>query len=358
VPKLLVLGDSRSIHTRRWCDYFVAQGCEMALFSLEPAETSFPFRYYQGKRPTSIAAIDYPLARRDYRKALGDFRPDVVNAHYVTTYGWLASLYTGRGRPPVIVTAWGSDLLRSASGSMLYERRAKRALRRAAYCTVDGDNLYAAAARYTDPDKIVRVVLGLEREIFNRIAKDDFPKTGPLRIIAPRGLAPVYNPHTVIEAVGIVKDRFDTHVDLLGEGPWKNDITLEIGARSLYDRIDLKPFLPHADYLQSLRQYDVFLSASLSDSTAVSLLEAMAAGLLPVVSDIDGNREWIENGRNGLLFQPQSASSLADALTQAEKMRPRLPDISAENRRRIETDAIWEDNMERVNRLILELTER
>src|SRR4029079_13645664 len=74
---------------------------------------------------------------------------------------------------------------------------------------------------------------------------------------------------------------------------------------------------------------EVYVSASRSDSTSQSLLEAMAAGALPVVSDIPGNREWVTDGeranagdRRGLvglaqLFAPGDAQGLADAVERA-----------------------------------------
>jgi hypothetical protein len=51
-----------------------------------------------------------------------------------------------------------------------------------------------------------------------------------------------------------------------------------------------------------LGRAEIYLSASRSDSTSVSLLEAMACGAVPVVSDIEGNREWVGEGDGARLF--------------------------------------------------------
>ena len=66
-----------------------------------------------------------------------------------------------------------------------------------------------------------------------------------------------------------------------------------------------------------LARAEIYLSASLSDSTSVSLLEAMACGAVPVVSDIDGNREWVAEGEGARLFAPGDPGSLARALERA-----------------------------------------
>lgn len=71
----------------------------------------------------------------------------------------------------------------------------------------------------------------------------------------------------------------------------------------LYPWIELYGSLPHKEILQLLQRSKVYLSATKSDGSSLSLLEALAAGAIPVVSDILSNREWIVNGLNGVLFR-------------------------------------------------------
>jgi glycosyltransferase involved in cell wall biosynthesis len=66
-----------------------------------------------------------------------------------------------------------------------------------------------------------------------------------------------------------------------------------------------------------LRGHEVYVSLSRSDSTSQSLLEAMAAGLLPVVTDIEGNREWVVHRDCGLLVPTGDPEALAAALAEA-----------------------------------------
>jgi glycosyltransferase involved in cell wall biosynthesis len=66
-----------------------------------------------------------------------------------------------------------------------------------------------------------------------------------------------------------------------------------------------------------LGRADVYLSASRSDSTSLSLLEAMASGAVPVVSDIEGNREWVGDGQGARLFAPGDRDGLTRALDAA-----------------------------------------
>src|SRR5262249_18855144 len=63
-----------------------------------------------------------------------------------------------------------------------------------------------------------------------------------------------------------------------------------------------------------LENADVYVSAKPTDDASVSLLEAMASGVFPVVTDIAGNREWLSGTGDGLLFPRREAPALAAAL--------------------------------------------
>jgi glycosyltransferase involved in cell wall biosynthesis len=62
------------------------------------------------------------------------------------------------------------------------------------------------------------------------------------------------------------------------------------------------------------RRAEVSVSITDHDGTPNSLLEAMAAGAIPVCGDLPSIREWIESGRNGFLAPFNEPLAVADAL--------------------------------------------
>ena len=108
-----------------------------------------------------------------------------------------------------------------------------------------------------------------------------------------------------------------------------------------------------ADWLD---RAEVYLSASRSDSTSVSLLEAMAAGALPVVSDIEGNREWVAEGDGARLFAPGDPDALARALERALGHPEEAEAARARNRRVVEARADAAVNLSRIEALFVALT--
>jgi glycosyltransferase involved in cell wall biosynthesis len=79
-------------------------------------------------------------------------------------------------------------------------------------------------------------------------------------------------------------------------------------------RVLLLPFLPQEQLWKLFQRALVSVSVSQHDGTPNSLLEAMAIGCLPVVGDIESTREWVENGKNGFVVDPEDPAALAEAI--------------------------------------------
>lgn len=59
---------------------------------------------------------------------------------------------------------------------------------------------------------------------------------------------------------------------------------------------------------------DIFMLTSLSEGTSISLLEAMASGATPVVTDVGGNPSIVQHGVNGILVRPGDVSGMTAAI--------------------------------------------
>ena len=94
-----------------------------------------------------------------------------------------------------------------------------------------------------------------------------------------------------------------------------------------------------------LREHNIYLSSALSDTTSVSLLEAIACGLFPIVTNIPANREWIVAGTNGLLFTPGDPADLARTAVEAWENPALRLKAREHNLGLIREKANWQDNM-------------
>jgi glycosyltransferase involved in cell wall biosynthesis len=80
------------------------------------------------------------------------------------------------------------------------------------------------------------------------------------------------------------------------------------------DSVRLLPAVTPESMATLFRGAQITVSPATHDGTPNSLLEAMACGCLPVTGDIESMREWIADGVNGLLCDPNDPASIARAI--------------------------------------------
>ncbi|HUA80081.1 MAG TPA: glycosyltransferase family 4 protein [Dyella sp.] len=97
----------------------------------------------------------------------------------------------------------------------------------------------------------------------------------------------------------------------------------------LQGRVHLLGKVEHARVESLMRAADVFVSASRAESCGYALLEAMACGLPPVVTDIPSFRALTGNGRIGRLWPRGDAQKLSEALMSVTRNRPNCKQIRA-----------------------------
>ncbi len=143
---------------------------------------------------------------------------------------------------------------------------------------------------------------------------------------------------------------------MLGNGSLAAQLRQTFGRAGLDpSALDLKPsqstgrvmFPGQAGYADLPRYYrsaDLYLSASHSDGSSISLLEAMACGCPVLVSDIPGNREWVSQGKNGWLFPDGDPQALAQRIVEAIDQRSQLAEMGVHARQIAEARADWREN--------------
>ncbi len=104
----------------------------------------------------------------------------------------------------------------------------------------------------------------------------------------------------------------DGRLWLVGEGPHRAALVAEIERLGLSATVVLAGVFQQIDDL--LAAADLFVLPSHQEGMSLALLEAMAAGVPIVATDIPGNRELIAPGRQGLLVPPRRVEPLAAAM--------------------------------------------
>ena len=155
----------------------------------------------------------------------------------------------------------------------------------------------------------------------------------PVAICVAR-LDPQKGIDVLIQALARMEATTDARFWLVGDGPLA--ATLEQSARRLpAGRVQ---FLGCRDDVPALlAASDLFVLASRAETLSLALIEAMAAGLPCVVTDVGDAGRLIVDGVSGILIPPDDAKALEAALTAALANRTRWEAMGLEARKRITT---------------------
>ena len=365
--RICFLGDFHSVHVLRWVKFFAGRH-EVHLISLEPLPGGL----------SSVRTHDYLemevrvhlVPRKGLSKLLGPYRvrklieairPDIVHAHYITHYGYLGAK---SGFHPLIMTAWGTDVLIESHETMIKSHQVKYALRKADIVTCDGENTAGALKKLmADERRIRRIYFGVDtkkispdrriRGFYDSHKKSESDKV----VINLRGFADIYDPGTFIRAVPAVLERHPGTIFVMAR---------ESEKRQAYERMAESLGIAHAikfvgdispDELPThLASADIYVSTSLSDSgLSASTAEAMASGLAVVSTDVGDISNWIQDGKNGFIIPKGDWKALSEKMLLLLDNEELRASFGREARKTIETRQDYYNEMSKVERLYEEM---
>jgi len=343
--RILLLGDAGQVHLERWTRYLEDMGHTVLTISLESGP-GIAGEMIKINTPSWLPSfIRYPLSVPAIRREARRFRPDIVNAHFLPNYGMIAALL---GRKPWVLSTWGSDIMLLPDKSAFHAWRTRYVIGRASHITSDADIMTRRLVELGAPVEHVHTFpYGVNRSLFHR-TQDPRTTDGP-RILSNRKLERLYSIETILEAFPILWSNVpDSELTIAGKGSLEGELKRQASRTTGAERIRFTGLVPHNELPERLRSHDIFVSASLSDTTSVSLLEAMACGVFPIVSDIPANREWIRDGENGYLVPAQDPGALAAAIGRAWENVELRRAAAVANDEIIRSRADWTDNMRMV----------
>ncbi len=311
MKKLLIIG-TNTIHILNYIhlviDYFDdilfitnSQNNQLDYKNMKMVFTKFsirkPFLFYK-----SIGFI---------QKTINDFNPTIIHAHQINTNSLLTLLANKKIQKPLLFTAWGSDILYTPNKGFWYKKMVKYILKNAQYFT--SDSKYMADVMNEIAGKPLNILIanfGINVEDLPKIEKQNI-------IYSNRQLKKLYRIDKIIEAYALFVGKDNP-------GKWK----LIIGAEgeekemliTLADKLKIKDYIEFVGWLekeQNSYYYNIakyYISIPESDATSISLLEAMAAGCVPILSDLPANREWVEDGVNGLIVSDLDSNFIKKSL--------------------------------------------
>ncbi|OGO42539.1 MAG: hypothetical protein A2W36_04030 [Chloroflexi bacterium RBG_16_58_14] len=299
---------------------------------------------------------DGPRLLASLKQVIREVKPDLVQAGPLQRSAFLAAL---SGFQPLVSMSWGYDLIQDAELNALWRWATRYTLRHSAAMVGDCETIRQLAISYGMPDKrIVTFPWGVDLQHFSPAATGSSTHRvglagadAPFTLLSTRGWEPVYGVEVIARGfVAAAQVNPSLHLIILGNGSQAGVVHQIFERGGVLERVHLAGQVSQADLPRYYRSCDLYVSASHSDGTSISLLEALACGCPVLVSDIPGNREWITPGEQGWLFPSGDAEAFAQTILQAASDRRRLQDLGQAARRLAEQRADWDKNFPQLSR--------
>lgn len=163
---------------------------------------------------------------------------------------------------------------------------------------------------------------GIDPEPFlHPIDVSEKDENSPLRLLYFGRLIEDKGVHTAVEALGLLKQRNlagKLELTILGNGhpDYENRLRRLIAKYDIENQVRMLSKVPKEQIPAKLKKFDVFLFTSIwPEPFGRTIIEAMAAGLVVIGSDVGGSREIFNKGYDeSLLFQPEDAEGLAERI--------------------------------------------
>lgn len=347
--KICYIANSKSSHTVKWVNYFLDLGHEVHIISHSKDEIPGAYVHY----------IDYSIKNflfkfKKVHKLIKKINPDIVHAHQANTCGLYATTIKGY---KVIVSAWGSDILVAPNQSIIMKKIVQFVIKKAFFITSDSQFMTERIIELGGTkEKCFTFPMGVEEGLLNHMHK--YHKSEPtFRVLSNRRLEKMYNIDIIIKGFKKAQEiKKNLRLTIAADGSEIDNLKKLVTQLNIQDKVNFTGKYNFNELCLMLEKNDIFISIPESDSTSVSLLEAMCCGLFPILCDLPANREWIKNNDNGIIIEEISDESVKDAILWCYENRDYMEQVSVKNMDIIKDKALWKNNAKMVEDLYNKIT--
>ncbi len=235
-------------------------------------------------------------------------KPDLIHAHF-TSYANMSVILKKRYNIPLVITEHNSDISKSILSKKLL--KLGRETYSYANCLISVSSLLSTKIKHFWGVDSVVVPNIVDTSLFyidiTPKSVDSFTFISVGCLLHRKGF------DLLIHAFADANFPENVSLKIVGDGPLRNEMQLEIEKRGLTSRIELIGFQNREEIAKLMKQCDSFVLASRGETFGVVYIEAMAAGL-PVIATACGGPEDFVNEQNGILIPTNDVPMLTKSL--------------------------------------------
>lgn len=302
-----------------------------------------------------LMSLTFPLF---FRKVISEVNPDLIHVHSIL-YAMISAFSEFH---PKIITVWGyHHILKSWPLKRLLERRA---LRSADAITVNSPRLRDKVCEvYEIPrDKVTFLFWGIDLDIFRKGYEEEVEalrrkldlEWADTIFLSPRAVTPHYNIASIVRAFANLEGERAALIILKGTGKSRHlkevmELARELGISSKL-RFIFK-FLTEREMAVLFNLSDAFISIPNTDQIAYTVIEGMACGSIPIISDLPDYDGIIDHGIGGFRVKPLDLGSLSNIMRMVAEDEALRERIASRNSKFVRDFADVKRSLERMRKL-------
>jgi len=336
--KLLVLSDANSIHTQKWVFSLNYEGFNVHLFSLFKPNDEIGKLYKNSGinvstidikhkirhiRNPNISKLAYIYSIPKLKQIIKSFSPQIIHAHYASSYGILAYLLKFH---PFVLSFWGSDIYDFPQKNIFNEWIMKRVINSADCICSTSMAMKKIIFNSFNRKNVNFIPFGVDTKKFVPAeVKDVGFRVGTIKSIeSHNGIDCLLD---AAYKLSNNKRYSDIKFDIIGEGSLLNQMKQKTKKLGIEKHVKFTGHISHENIEKHYQKLSVFVAVSTKESFGVSIVEAAACGVPAITSNVGGLPEVNDHNKTGYVIKPNDPQTLAELVIKLynnEKLRKKL----------------------------------
>lgn len=353
--KLMLLGDAGSIHLKKWAISLVENGIDILICGLNPYEKSdYPdlpnLNIVSLGLPRGITynnlgnIINYLRVIPKLKRIYAQFNPDIVHAHYASSYGLLGTFLNHH---PFFISVWGSDVFDFPNEGFIKKKLLEYNLKKADII-LSTSHIMAKETKKHTTKEIEVIPFGVDLDVFKPQKTESIFNENDIVIGTVKTLEEKYGIEYLIKAFKIIIDKhynIPLKLMIVGEGSQEKYLKNLVKKLNIEDQTIFTGRINWNEVpkYHNMLSVSVSVSVSESESFGVAIVEAMACGKPVVVSNVGGLPEVVEDGTTGLVVPSRDPENTAKAIEKLLLDKQLRKTFGNNGRNRVEQIYNWND---------------
>jgi glycosyltransferase involved in cell wall biosynthesis len=362
--RILLLADTYSEHTEKWAIGMADKGIEVGLFSFNKAS----YEWYQHKNITvffepevkinaesSLTKLAYLKYVTILKKIIRHFKPDVLHAHYATSYGLVGALSNFH---PFIISSWGTDVMKFPNKNFVAKSILKYNFKKADVLCATSETVKAYIQNVIK--KEVQVVpFGINTREFKKRKVTSLFKEGDFVVGSIKPLEPIYNVDILLTSFAELRKKYAAiKLLIVGEGAVSEQLKRLAKELRIDKDVVFTGRVPFKEISNYYNMIDVLVNISEYESFGVSVIEAMACEKPVIVTNVGGLKEIVKDETLGIKVEVRNSEQTGKAIERLITDRDLYEKIARNSRSYVTNNYNWENNLAAMIEIYTDLTNK